>query len=178
MIDALPTSLREKFQRIKLLILDVDGVLTNGVMLFTPQGEELKGFHAQDGMGLRLLQDSGVEIGIITRRTSKALAERLNQLQIRHVYQGQLDKSKALNDILKQLSLNLEDLAYVGDDIPDLVVMRQVGLAIAVANATPPAIRIAHYQTQKRGGEGAVREVCEMIMEAQGTWQKTLEAYL
>jgi 3-deoxy-D-manno-octulosonate 8-phosphate phosphatase (KDO 8-P phosphatase) len=159
----------EKAKKIRLLIFDVDGVLTDGILYIADDGQEQRAFNARDGLGMRLLRASGVEIAIISGKTSLAVTHRMRTLGIQHVYQGQLNKVEALNNLCQQLQLPLEEIAYVGDDVNDLPVMTKVGLAIAVADAHPTTVNCAHWQTQAKGGHGAAREVCDFIMQAQGT---------
>lgn len=168
----------DKARHIKLVIFDVDGVLTDGSLFLGDDGLEYKAFHSKDGLGMKLLQASGVEIGIITARTSKVVEHRMHSLDIKHVYQGCLDKSEAFDDLVSRLGLNHAQVAYVGDDVIDLPVMRKAGLAIAVQDAHPLAKRHAHWQTPHNGGRGAARDVCELIMEAQGTLQSQWDRFL
>jgi len=167
-----------KAAEIKLVVFDVDGVLTDGSLFIGDDGQEYKAFHSRDGLGMKLLRKSGVEIGIITARTSEVVTHRMENLDIEHVYQGQLEKLPALQKLLAKLGLSFEQTAYVGDDIVDLPVMRQVGLAIAVQDAHPLAKQHAHWQTPHGGGRGAARDVCELIMQAQNTLDTQLEPYL
>lgn len=167
-----------KAAKIKLVIFDVDGVLTDGRLYVTADGQELKTFHSRDGHGMKMLQQSGVEIGIITGRTSTIVTHRMQELGITHVYQGQKDKLPAFKTLIAKLGLQPDLVAYVGDDVVDLPVMRQVGLAIAVQDAHPFVARHAHWLTKNHGGLGAARDVCELIMEAQGTLEPVLNAYL
>jgi 3-deoxy-D-manno-octulosonate 8-phosphate phosphatase (KDO 8-P phosphatase) len=167
-----------KAVEIKLVVFDVDGVLTDGSLFIGDDGQEYKAFHSRDGLGMKLLRKSGVEIGIITARTSEVVTHRMENLDIEHVYQGQLEKLPALQKLLAKLGLSFEQTAYVGDDIVDLPVMRQVGLAIAVQDAHPLAKQHAHWQTPHGGGRGAARDVCELIMQAQNTLDTQLEPYL
>lgn len=168
----------DKARQIKLVIFDVDGVLTDGSLFLGDDGQEYKAFHAKDGLGMKLLQASGVEIGIITARTSKVVEHRMHSLDIKHVYQGCLDKSQAFDELLAKQGLKHEQVAYVGDDVIDLPVMRKAGLAIAVQDAHPLAKQHAHWQTPHNGGRGAARDVCELIMEAQGTLQAQWDRFL
>jgi len=154
---------------IRLVIFDVDGVLTDGSLYLGEKGEEYKAFYSRDGLGMKMLQDSGVKIAIITARNSPVVAHRMQALGIQQVLQGQADKLAAFQRLIAQLQLSCEQVAYVGDDINDIPVLIQVGLAIAVADAHFLTVTYAHWQTQAVGGRGAVREVCELIMEAQGT---------
>ena len=168
----------EKARQIKLVIFDVDGVLTDGSLFVGDDGQEYKAFHSKDGLGMKLLQASGVEIGIITARTSKVVEYRMHSLDIKHVYQGQLDKRTAFDQLQAKLDLSPGQIAYVGDDVIDLPVMLQVGLAIAVQDAHPLVKQHAHWQTPHNGGRGAARDVCELIMEAQGTLQTQWDRFL
>lgn len=171
-------TLQEKAKKIRLVIFDVDGVLTSGELIYNSHGIERKEFHVHDGQGMKLLQKSGVEIGIITTCTSEAIKRRMQDLQIAHVYQGQIEKLHAYEDLKQKLQLSDEHIAYVGDDLPDLPILRRVGLAISVANAPKIIKEHATWITQKEGGKGAAREVCELIMHAQDTYQTLMNAYL
>ena len=168
----------DKAAAIRLVIFDVDGVLTDGRLYVTETGDEIKAFHSRDGHGMKMLQNSGVEIAIITGRSSSIVHHRMTELGIAHVYQGQRDKLPAYHDLLEQLDLQPAQVAYVGDDVVDLPVMRQVGLAIAVQDAHPMVKQHAHWQTPNAGGRGAARDVCELIMEGQQTLQAQLAPYL
>lgn len=167
----------EKAAKIKLVIFDVDGVLTDGRLYVTESGEEIKAFHSRDGHGMKMLQSTGVEIAIITGRTSNIVTHRMNELGIAHVYQGRKDKYPAFVDLSEKLGVRPEEVAYVGDDVVDLPVMKHVGLAIAVQDASDWVKKHAHWQTQNCGGLGAARDVCELIMEAQGKLQSELAKY-
>ncbi len=162
---------------IKLVIFDVDGVLTDGSIIIGDDGEEYKAFHSRDGHGMRLLQYTGVEIAIITGRTSKVVEHRMNSLGINHLYQGQKVKLPAFEDLIERLGLKPEQCAYVGDDWVDLSIMSRVGLAIAVQDADALVKKHAHWITPTKGGKGAAREVCELIMEGQGTLQDQIERH-
>ncbi len=165
-------------KQIKLLILDVDGVLTDGKLFFDHQGQEYKAFHARDGHGLKLLQTTGVIVAIISGRKSKSVELRMQNLGIKHVYQGHENKIAAFEGLIGLLKLSPEQVAYVGDDVLDLPIMSRVGLAIAVNDAHfTVKIRAACY-TDIQGGLGAVREVCDFIMQAQGSFDKILHTYL
>ncbi len=168
----------EKAARIRLLIFDVDGVLTDGSLYFTEDGKEYKAFNSRDGHGIKMLLGHGVEIAVITGRTSNIVVHRMNNLGIRHVYQGRLDKTPAFEELTADLGISPQDTAYVGDDIVDLPVMRRVGLAIAVQDAHPFVKQHAHWLTPKPGGRGAARDVCELILEAKGKLDDELETYL
>ena len=168
----------EKARHIALVVFDVDGVLTDGGLILGEDGAEFKIFHVRDGQGLVLLRDSGCKVAVITARNSKIVEERMNSLGIEHVYQGQSDKGKVLSGLLMKLGLDARQTAYVGDDLLDLPAMKCAGLAVAVADAHPLVRAQAHLVTAARGGHGAAREVCEFIMEAQGTLQTAFRKYL
>jgi 3-deoxy-D-manno-octulosonate 8-phosphate phosphatase (KDO 8-P phosphatase) len=163
---------------IKLLALDVDGVLTDGRLYFAEDGNELKAFDIQDGHGLKLLQASGVRVAIITGRNTKLVERRATNLGIRHLLQGREDKLVALRELTKDLGIALEHVAYVGDDWPDLPAVRAVGLGITVANAHQELRNHAAYVTRLEGGRGAVREVCDLLLKAQGRYDAALAPYL
>jgi len=162
---------------IKLVIFDVDGVLTDGSIIIGDDGEEYKAFHSRDGHGMKLLQYTGVEIAIITGRTSKVVEYRMNSLGINHLYQGQKVKLPAFEELIARLGLKPEQCAYVGDDWVDLAIMSRVGLAVAVQDADALVKKHAHWITPAKGGKGAAREVCELIMEGQGTLQDQIERH-
>ncbi len=174
----LDADLAQRFSRIRLLSLDVDGVLTDGRLYFTDAGMELKTFASQDGHALKMLQDSGIAVAIITGRSSRLVTRRARELGIRHVFQGARDKRKALSALLARSGLDASEVAHAGDDIPDLPVLRQVGLAIGVANQNPVMAAYVHYVTQAPGGAGAVREICELLLRCQGRWDSALARYL
>ncbi len=174
-----PTNeLHQKINKIKLLALDVDGVLTDGKLYFSNDGSEMKAFNTLDGHGIKLLRKSGVEVAIITGRTSELVARRARDLGITQLVQGREDKLVALEELLRENAVDMEAIAFMGDDYPDLTVMRRVGLALTVAGALPIMAENAHWQSRHRGGEGAVREACDLIMQVQGTYQKALAEYL
>lgn len=175
--QAVTPEVLERAARVRLLICDVDGVLTDGRLYFTPQGEEFKGFHARDGHGIKLLQRTGVETAVISGRNSPAVALRMSSLGVRHVYQGRESKLEPYHELLDTLGLTPEQTAFVGDDVLDLPLMRRAGLAIAVADAHISLRDHAHWMTPLPGGQGAVREVCDLIMSAQNTLQAIIESY-
>ncbi len=174
----LSSELRERASRIKLVIFDVDGVLTDGRLFFGDDGQEYKAFHSRDGLGMKMLMRSGVEVAVITARSSQLVAHRMKNLGIRHLYQGQADKVPAFLDIAKEMELSHDEVAYVGDDIIDLPVMMRVGLAIAVADGHHEVCSQAHWVTSQKGGCGAARDACEMIMQAQETLQPMIDGEL
>lgn len=172
------TSILEKAAAIKLVIFDVDGVLTDRKIYFSDNGHEYKAFNSLDGFGLKALRQTGVEIGIITTRNSPVVQRRMDELGVKYVYQGYHDKLIALAELMKRLDLSLPQVAYVGDDLPDLPIMRRCGLGIAVADAAEFVRQHADWQTVADGGKGAAREVCELIMRAQNTLTHIYEQYL
>lgn len=157
--------------RIRLLICDVDGVMSDGVIYMGNNGEELKAFNVRDGYGVRCLLTSDVEVAIITGRNARLMEDRCKTLGIRHLYQGQSDKLLAYRELLDKLSLSNDQVAYIGDDLIDWPVMAKVGLSVAVADAHPILLPRAHYVTRIAGGRGAVREVCDLILMAQNKFE-------
>lgn len=158
-----------KAKKIKLLVCDVDGVFSDGRIYLGNEGEELKAFHTKDGFGIKALGNSGVAVAIITGRRSTIVAKRMTALNVEHIIQGQEDKLPALIKLVTELSLDIDEVAYIGDDIPDLPCILEVGLGIAVQDAHPIVLTKANYTTFTRGGFGAVREACDLIMLCQGT---------
>lgn len=168
LLDNVPEDVRARAARIRLAAFDVDGTLTDGRLWYTEDGHELKAFHALDGHGLKRLLASGIEVAVITARVSRPVIVRADELGIRHVYQGQSDKRDCLTELQQALDLSVEQTAFTGDDLSDLPAMQVSGLAVAVANAHPQVLAHTHWQTRRQGGDGAVREVCDMILAAQG----------
>ena len=163
-----PAAILQRAARVKLAVFDVDGVLTDGTLWYAADGHELKAFHVHDGLGLKRLLANGVEVAIITARMSPLVTERMAELGVAHVYQGQGDKLACFEQLRAALGLAPEQVAYTGDDLPDLKVMLRVGLAIAPANAHPWLASRAHWRTQRAGGQGAAREVADLLLAAQG----------
>ncbi len=170
--------LDNKAAQIRLVIFDVDGVLTDGSLYLGDDGQEYKAFHSKDGHGMVMLQESGVRIAIITGRTSEVVSIRMKSLGIAHVFQGKRDKKPAYEELKQVTGFSDAQIAYVGDDVVDLPVMSRVGLAIAVNDAHPLVKQHAHWTTPSGGGRGAARDVCEMLMQAQGTLETRLNSYL
>lgn len=168
----------EKAAQIKLVVFDVDGVLTDGSLFFGDDGQEYKAFYSRDGLGMKLLQQTGVEIAVITARNSQVVVHRMRNLGIKNVYQGKLNKLDAFHDLLGKLNISATQTAYAGDDVVDLPVMKEAGLAIAVADAHPFVKQHAHWITQHGGGRGAARDICELIMQAQGSLDAQLNSFL
>lgn len=170
--------LTSRAKLIRLVAFDVDGVMTDGGLYYSDSGEEFKRFNSLDGHGLKMLRASGVEVAIITGRTSRCAEARARNLGVTHLYQGVENKLDAMVDLLNKLKLSRDAAAYMGDDVVDLTVMRHVGLAISVPESPLLVRKHSHYVTQRGGGHGAVREACEMIMSAQGTLDAQLAPYL
>jgi len=168
----------DKAKQIRLVIFDVDGVLTDGTLFLDEQGREYKSFHTRDGQGIKMLLDSGVEVAIISGRESESVTRRMEGLRIRHVYQGQENKVAAFEALCLQLTLRSNQVAHVGDDLPDLPLMRRAGLAIAVNDAHFAVQHHAHWRTTQPGGRGAAREVCDLIMHAQNRLDVAINHYL
>lgn len=163
---------------IKLLLLDVDGVLTDGSIVYSHAGTEMKAFSTRDGFGIRLLQEAGVDVGLITARTSEAVQRRAQDLNLKHVYQGVRNKIEAFTAILAAQQLQAVQVAYMGDDWLDLPLLTRVGLAVTVADAAQEVKEVAHYITRRPGGRGAVRELCDLLIAALGKREELLRKYL
>jgi 3-deoxy-D-manno-octulosonate 8-phosphate phosphatase (KDO 8-P phosphatase) len=170
-------SLQERCAAIAFLLVDVDGVLTDGSIVYTDSGEELKAFHVRDGSGLKLWSRTGKKAGILTGRSSAVVQRRADELDMVVVLQGVADKLAGFRQILAQQGIRPEQVCYVGDDLPDVPVLRHCGLAVTVADACNEARAEAHYVTRVCGGRGAVRETIELILRAQGLWQPIVASY-
>jgi 3-deoxy-D-manno-octulosonate 8-phosphate phosphatase (KDO 8-P phosphatase) len=178
----------ERAKKIKLMLFDVDGVMTNGTIFLLPapggagrdthEAIEAKGFSAHDGAGFSLARLGGLKAGIITRRMSETVALRARDLKLEHVYQGQQDKVSAFYEIIQKEGLTPEQVCYVGDDVIDLPVMRLCGLAVAVKNSRPEVLRESHYVTPREGGHGAVRDAIEYVLREQGTLERVIDQYI
>lgn len=166
--------MKDKIKAIKVLALDVDGVLTDGKIIFDSQGNETKNFDVQDGFGIVFFRKAGFKTAIITARASKVVTIRANDLNIDKIYQDAYPKINAYRELLRDLKVKDKEVCFIGDDLPDLPVLKRVGFAVGVANAVPEVKKAAHYITKRRGGKGAVREVIELILKAQGKWKATL----
>ncbi len=169
--------LEERIKRIKLLMLDIDGVLTDGRIIYDNKANELKFFDVQDGFGIVLLGRAGIEVIIITANKSKAVRKRAKELNVKALYQNCFDKLKAFEEILEKFNLRPEEICFIGDDLIDLPVLKRVGLAVSVPNAVDEVKSAAHYITKKRGGRGAVREICDFILKSQNKWQEIMMRY-
>ncbi len=168
----------ERAKRIRLFLMDIDGTLSSGVCLISLPNDggiaEMKIFDAQDGLGLKLAHTMGIKTGFITGRKSPAVAQRASELSVDYVYLGQATKTQAYEECLQRAGVTDEQTAYMGDDLPDMPLSRRAGLAIAVANAAPELKAISHFVTSRRGGEGAAREVVELLLKAQGIWETAI----
>ena len=171
-------TLQERAMAISLLVLDVDGVLTDGKLYFDQDGNELQSFNTRDGLGLKALQRCGIEIAILSGRMSAAVTHRMAQLEIEHVYQGRENKLDAFMQLLKLTAIDAQQVCYVGDDWIDLPVLLRAGLAVSVADADELVKEQVHWVTQRKGGDGAVREICNLILTAKGKDQTILNEIL
>ncbi len=165
-------------QAVKAVILDVDGVLTDGGIYYDPTGREIKRFHVADGLGIELLRHAGIRVAILSGRVSEALTRRAAELKVTECYQGVRDKKAQIEKLRQQWQLKVDEVLYVGDDLNDLPALEAVGVRVAVANAASELKERAHYTTQASGGNGAVREVCEWLLKARGEWEQAIERYL
>ena len=170
-------SIENKLKRIRLLLLDVDGVLTDGGIIYDDNNVETKVFNVKDGLGLRLLMNSGIQVGIVTGRVSSSLKHRCENLGITTIFDGIHDKAEALERIINQTGSIAEEIAFVGDDLPDIPIMNRVGLSVAVADAHENVRESADMVTYAKGGGGAVREICEAILKAGGKWGEIVSKY-
>ncbi|WP_044407286.1 KdsC family phosphatase [Thiomicrospira microaerophila] len=170
--------LQAKANKIKLLLLDVDGVLTDNRLIYGDDGQEYKAFYTRDGHAMVLIQKSGIDIGIITGRTSELVKKRMQDLKVKHLYQGVPDKLPTFEALMAKLGLSLDQVAYMGDDILDLPILRRVGLSACPKDSDPEVLSRVDFVSQFDGGRGAVREFCEFIMKTQGHWQTHMDFYL
>lgn len=177
-LSGFDTLLVERAARIRMLVLDVDGVLTDGQLYFDNQGNEMKAFCTRDGLGLRALQSQGTELAFITGRQSEIVAQRAAQLGITRVYQGRNDKLNAFNDLLSDTGMDEQKVCYAGDDWLDIPVLDRVGLSVSVADAHPVVKNRVHWVTSLGGGKGAVREICDLLLAARGLDQRVLDGIL
>jgi 3-deoxy-D-manno-octulosonate 8-phosphate phosphatase (KDO 8-P phosphatase) len=172
------SQIERRASRIKLLLMDCDGVLTDGRLWLTEEGDDQKSFNTRDGLGLSLLHREGLRSGIISGRNSRAVTRRAQELGIEFVRQGDPDKIEAFQQILQQAGVDENEVAFIGDDLNDIPIMQRAELAVAVADAAVETLSVAHYVTQARGGQGAVREVIELILKSQGRWSDLIDNYL
>lgn len=167
----------ERLKIIKMLIVDIDGVMTDGRVIYSVYGDELKFFDVTDGLGISLLNRAGIKTVIITAKKSRIVKMRARDLKVTRVYQGYADKLEPLKNILFWYKIKPEEICFMGDDLIDVPVLRRVGLAVAVPNAVDEVKKHAHYITSRTGGRGAVREICDMILKAQGKWDDATKKY-
>ncbi len=167
----------KRARKIKLIMMDVDGVLTDGRIIFSSRGEELKCFNAQDGCGMVLAHRAGLKTAFITGRNSLILKRRAKEHSVNEIFQDVSDKIEVFHKLLKKYKLNPEEIAFLGDDLVDIKVMKRSGLAVAVADAVLEVKKIAHYVTRRNGGKGAIREVIDLIIKAQGKWEEVTKSY-
>lgn len=171
-------SLEDRARRIKMAVFDVDGVLTNGGLMLGDDGLEYKIFHSQDGLGMKMLKNTGIRMAYITGRKSNVVVKRAENTGVQIIYQGIDDKLEAFTDLLEKQGVSAEDCLFMGDDVIDIPPMRRAGLAVTVPHAMPLVKEYAHYTTERQAGLGAVREVCELLMRAQGTFDAQMAPYL
>lgn len=169
--------LLERIKRVKVLILDIDGVMTDGHIIYSIYGDELKFFDVQDGFGITLLRRAGIKSVIITAKKSRIVKIRARDLKVAKAYQGYMDKLKAFNDVMKRFKVKPEEVCFIGDDLIDLPVLKRVGLAVAVPNAVDEVKEHAHFVTSRAGGHGGVRELCDLILKSQGKWDLATQKY-
>lgn len=177
MIRRLTPSVRSRLRLVKMLLCDVDGVLTNATVMLG-DNREFKQFHVQDGLAIRLLQQQGLKVGWVSARPSTATRQRADELQIDFLHQERGSKVEAIEGILREANMVWRDVCYMGDDIVDLGALRRAGVAVAMANAIPEAKKLAHYVTQTEGGRGAVREVAELLLKTQGHWERLVAHFM
>ncbi len=169
--------MNDRLKKIKLLLLDIDGVMTDGRIIFDSNGTESKFFNVKDGHGIKMVQRGGIEVGIVSGRRSQVVTNRAAELGIDRVFQGSLDKLTPYQEILADTGLDDSQVAFMGDDIIDIPVLSRVGFAAAPADAVEEVLPYAHFVTKNRGGWGAVREVCDLLLKAQGTWETVTARY-
>lgn len=171
----------ERAKRIKVILMDVDGVMTDGKLYYMPAPDgsmvEMKGFNSHDGLGLHFCYHAGIHTGVISGRTSPATVERCRILNMKYVYQGLLDKIASFQEVIADAGVTNDEVVFIGDDFTDVPLFHRSGLAVAVANARDEVKEVAHYVTQATGGHGAVREVVELVLKAQGRWQTVIDKY-
>ena len=170
--------IEEKIKNINLLLMDVDGVLTDEAIIYNDEGKEIKAFNVKDGLGIKLLMDAGIKIGVVTGGRSKALSFRLKNLGVTLIYDGVSEKGSLLPAIVRDTGVAPERIAFIGDDLPDIPLLKKVGLSIAVRNAHELVIELSDIVTKKRGGKGAVREICETILKTKGLWKSSIHGFI
>lgn len=176
-VDAVDADIRARAARIRLVVFDVDGVLTDGRLILGERGEEYKVFHSRDGQGIVMLREAGLQVAVISGRSSPVVSERMAALGVEWVFQGESRKLPVFESLLSRLKLNADQAAYVGDDLPDIAILARSGLAVTVADAHHETSRYAHWRTRLPGGRGAAREVCDLVLDAQGLLVSQHERY-
>jgi 3-deoxy-D-manno-octulosonate 8-phosphate phosphatase (KDO 8-P phosphatase) len=171
----LESEMQERAKKVKVILMDVDGVLTNMEIVYNSGGQEIKFFNSHDGLGIRLVHETGLKTGLISARDSEAIRIRASELKIEYLYLGKYHKAKSYEHFKENSGFSDEEVCFVGDDLPDVPVLQQVGFPVAVQNATPPTKEIAKFITEKEGGRGAVREIMEFILQTQGNLNKAME---
>ncbi|MBU3948721.1 MAG: HAD-IIIA family hydrolase [Proteobacteria bacterium] len=171
------SDVKSKLKQVKLLLLDVDGVMTDGTIIYDDNNIQTQTFYVRDGLGIRLLMLAGIEVGVITGRKSDALHHRCKNLNIRYIYDSVKNKVEILNEVIAKTGIKAEDIAYMGDDLPDVSIMKAVGIPIAVADAHEIIIEISDIVTSAKGGSGAIREISEAILKAQNRWNFVMERF-
>ena len=173
----IPNEIIERAKRIKVFVLDIDGVMTDGRIVYSGYGEELKFFDVQDGFGISLLSRAGIKTVIITAKKSRIVKHRARDLKVAKAYQGFIDKLIPFNDLLKVFKVTPEEVCFIGDDLIDMPILKRAGFSVAVPNAVDEVKRIAHHITANRGGRGAVREICDLLLKSQGKWDLVTSKY-
>lgn len=176
-IDLVDADIRARAARVRLIVFDVDGVLTDGRLILGEHGEEYKIFHSRDGQGIVMLREAGLQVAVISGRSSPVVSDRMAALGVEWVFQGESRKLPVFESLLSRLKLKPEQAAYVGDDLPDIAILARSGLAVIVADAHPDTVRFSHWQTRLPGGRGAAREVCDLVLYAQGLLASQLKHY-
>ncbi len=169
--------LRERIKKIRLVILDIDGILTDGRIVYDNKGNELKFFDVHDGFGIVLLRRAGIDTVIMTAKRSNVVSRRAKDFKVKHLYQNCFDKLKTFNEVLEEFDIPAKEICFMGDDLIDIPVLKRVGFAVSVPNAVDEAKEAAHYITKRQGGRGAVREICDLIIKTQGGWEDIMRRY-
>ncbi|MDR3567565.1 MAG: HAD hydrolase family protein [Syntrophobacteraceae bacterium] len=177
-VEGISEDLKNRIRKVRMMIFDVDGVLTTGKIIYRDEGSELKEFDARDGHGIKMLQRAGIEVALISGRACKAVEHRAKDLGISRLYQGFKVKSEPYGELLASAGLKTCQTGFMGDDLIDIPIMRRVGFSVAVPDGSDHIFPFAHYITRAQGGRGAAREICEMILQVQGLWEKSMERYL
>ena len=172
-----PAGIKRRAERVRIALFDVDGVLTDGRLYYSDNGQEMKAFSVKDGTGLRLLREAGIKCGLVTARKSALVEARARDLQLHFAFQGVHNKLKVVDEVLAELGMSYDDLLYMGDDLVDLAVLQRAGLAVSVPDADPLAIAAAHYVTTRAAGRGAVREVAELVLRVQGSYADLIAGF-